>query len=419
MAYLVDDDLYPYSSVCFIQARWGDVWYVGSGVLVGRNDVLTASHVIYDIALGGLADEIIVMPSYDATYSSQVGVSDDGVYHSVFTQYYTDFDPDGDGLVYSGDGTVAGYGGAERDVALITLGEAAGDVYGWMGIDTNFSSGSINLTGHPSALDNFSSNTQGQTYADSVDWFFSISSFGVSPGNSGGPLWYDNGSGPRVIGVVSTGIAAADLGAHQWLINAIGANDHYMGGVAPAVENHVGSSAVLDFHYVSGTRSQYSLTGDLASATLTHLNSGSDGTDRLTSIDRIVFADGILALDIEGTAGQAYRIYEAAFDRTPDLGGLSYWIDRMDDGTGVRQVAADFINSREFIAMYGAGVTNQQLVEGLYQNILDRPGTTADINYWVGQLNSGVRDRAMVLADFSESNENRANVDLSDGIWYV
>ena len=34
-----------------------------------------------------------------------------------------------------------------------------------------------------------------------------------------------------------------------------------------------------------------------------------------------------LALDINGTAGQVYRLYQAAFDRKPDLVGLGYWIE--------------------------------------------------------------------------------------------
>jgi uncharacterized protein YecE (DUF72 family) len=36
-----------------------------SGVLVGPNDVLTASHIVYDGAHGGLASSIVVVPSYE------------------------------------------------------------------------------------------------------------------------------------------------------------------------------------------------------------------------------------------------------------------------------------------------------------------------------------------------------------------
>jgi hypothetical protein len=139
-----------------------------------------------------------------------------------------------------------------------------------------------------------------------------------------------------------------------------------------------------------------------------------------SGLERIVFEDGILAFDFEGGAGQAYRIYEAAFDRMPDLGGLSYWIRSFDSGASLLSVAEGFINSAEFKSVYGENPTDAELISKLYQNILNREGETAGIDYWLGQLGSGV-SRAQVLANFSESPENVQGVApaISDGIWYV
>jgi hypothetical protein len=39
-----------------------------------------------------------------------------------------------------------------------------------------------------------------------------------------------------------------------------------------------------------------------------------------------------VALDVDGAAGQAYRLYQAAFDRAPDKNGLGYWINGWIDG---------------------------------------------------------------------------------------
>jgi hypothetical protein len=44
--------------------------------------------------------------------------------------------------------------------------------------------------------------------------------------------------------------------------------------------------------------------------------------DQLSGVERIAFSDATIALDIAGTAGQVYRIYQAAFSRTPDKPGL-------------------------------------------------------------------------------------------------
>jgi len=75
---------------------------------------------------------------------------------------------------------------------------------------------------------------------------------------------------------------------------------------------------------------------------------GHDGTIQLHEVERILFPDSAIALDIDGAAGEAYRIYKAAFDRAPDLEGLGYWINATDKGAGVTGVAGGFIGSVEF-----------------------------------------------------------------------
>lgn len=144
------------------------------------------------------------------------------------------------------------------------------------------------------------------------------------------------------------------------------------------------------------------------------------GTDTLISIERLEFSDGTLAFDLDGNAGMAYRIYQAAFDRTPDPLGLSYWVDAMDNGLNLYQVASGFIGSAEFASVYGSNVSNSALVEKLYQNILGRDGEPAGIAYWESALNGGT-GRDVVLAGFSESPENIAGVApaIADGIWLV
>ena len=61
--------------------------------------------------------------------------------------------------------------------------------------------------------------------------------------------------------------------------------------------------------------------------------SGSNiGTDTVIGFKRLEFSDGTLALDIDpgDTAGQAYRLYQAAFARTPDMAGVAYHMNDME-----------------------------------------------------------------------------------------
>ncbi len=130
-----------------------------------------------------------------------------------------------------------------------------------------------------------------------------------------------------------------------------------------------------------------------------------EGNDELTRIERLQFLDQILAFDADGATGQGYRLYQAAFARTPDKGGLSFWVDRLDDGASLRDVARGFVTSAEFSSVYGLNATAEQFVARFYQNVLARPGEAAGIAYWTGELARGV-SVADVLVSFSESAEN-------------
>lgn len=131
-----------------------------------------------------------------------------------------------------------------------------------------------------------------------------------------------------------------------------------------------------------------------------------DGTDQIRGVERLLFADSALALDLSGVAGQAYRIYRAAFDRTPDEAGLGYWIAALDRGSALHAVAGDFVESAEFRDLYGTAPSNADIIGRLYRNILDREPEQAGLAFWIAVLDAGRDDLAGVLASFSESAEN-------------
>jgi Ca2+-binding RTX toxin-like protein len=150
-----------------------------------------------------------------------------------------------------------------------------------------------------------------------------------------------------------------------------------------------------------------------------------DGVDTLTSIERLRFTDGVLALDItlpgqgESNAGSAYRLYEAAFNRTPDNPGLAFWIKAIDGGVTPVQAAQGFVNSDEFRQVYGANPTAQQLVTGFYTNILGRAPEQAGFNFWFNILNNRPDQRAVVLEGIANSPENQNGLiaTIGQGIW--
>ena len=131
-----------------------------------------------------------------------------------------------------------------------------------------------------------------------------------------------------------------------------------------------------------------------------------EGLDTLKGVERLHFGDTGVAFDIEGTAGQAYRLYQAAFDRQPDTEGLGFWIHSMDEGAGLQAVSQSFLESAEFQHKYGS-LDDHGFVKAMYQNVLDREPDDAGYEYWAGELAQGISNRAGVLMGFSESLENR------------
>ena len=140
------------------------------------------------------------------------------------------------------------------------------------------------------------------------------------------------------------------------------------------------------------------------------ISSAAEGIDSLVNVERIKFGDRTLALDITGNAGQAYRIYQAAFNRVPDNGGLKFWISSMDAGATLRDVATGFVGSPEFQSVYGSNPTNEQFVVKLYNNVLHRDPDAGGKAYWLDLMDRGLLGKVDVLMQFSESPENQAGV---------
>jgi len=163
--------------------------------------------------------------------------------------------------------------------------------------------------------------------------------------------------------------------------------------------------------------------GNLSGFTITD-NTKANNTLQVNQVERLQFTDTMVALDNgpTQTAGAVYMLYQATFNRTPDVAGLGYWINAVDKGANIiTNVASFFVTSSEFVAKYGANPTNASYVDNLYQNVLHRAGDAGGITYWNTQLNSGAVTKAYVLEQFATLAEGAANVapTIAHGIAYT
>jgi hypothetical protein len=181
-------------------------------------------------------------------------------------------------------------------------------------------------------------------------------------------------------------------------------NDALYGSIAgDAIDGGEGVDTVI----YRCNRDSFTVTKTLSGWTV---SSKSEGVDKLTNVERIQFGNQTLVLDSSGNAGQVYRLYRSTFNRLPDNAGLKFWIEVMEKGTTLKDVAARFLVSPEFAVLYGATITNELFVTALYQNALRRQPDAVGYAYWVNALNSNALSKVDVLLLFSESPENQAAI---------
>lgn len=134
------------------------------------------------------------------------------------------------------------------------------------------------------------------------------------------------------------------------------------------------------------------------------ISDGRGGTDQATVELTVAEQDE----DIVCALIVAY-LYEAAFNRFPDVEGLNFWIDQaLEVGLSKEEIASFFLTVPEFENLFGPvdELTDQELVEQLFLNTLDRPGEQAGVDFWVGVLADPDFSRADMLLAFAQSPEN-------------
>lgn len=148
----------------------------------------------------------------------------------------------------------------------------------------------------------------------------------------------------------------------------------------------------------------------------------------LAEVEKLQFDDGALVFDIDSeNVSFAYRIYAAAYGRTPDEDGLRFWTDVLDDrGDGPPEVddkefiASFFLTANEFVDLYGENPTNEEYINALYLNVLKREADSAGYEFWLDQIDGGQGKDDLVIF-FTDSDENLDNTapDLDNGIWVL
>lgn len=375
---------FPYSAVAYIEATFADGSRVsGTGALVGRNDVLTAAHVIYDEQWGA-AESVSVMLGRDG-FSLPYGS-----FEAAGLDYF-ELNATSPGFLSQSE--------SEYDLALVSLAEAVGDETGWFALGDFASGEQYHVTGYPGvyrdALGPRLMEDTGFSYLMRGFDLVALDSFEINPGNSGGPVWYSDGNGPVVVGAVSTDGWASEVSAHYKVLNQWMAGNDYL--IPPLQNGEIESRFGI-------------LTSNTPVDTFsTQLNSA--GWELPKALyDQLQSRDELLRYPtLESTIDPVIRLYTGMLGREPDKDGVEYWVTQMNDGNGLLDLAAGFAAANEFVQLtqqLGGGTKGS--IEALYSSVLGRSSDAAGQNYWQNQLVTGQIELADMVLAFTESAEYQA-----------
>lgn len=442
----------PYSAVCYMVSTWADGSRTSaSGTVVGANDVLTALHAVYDADRGGFATRVTITPGAD---TSPFYVAPFGSWSDVgtFNGRTANWDLDGDGYLTSAE--------SAGDLALLGLRSRIGDTTGTLAPLAVNNDAFGTMVGFPGGGSGMMAE---YVYADASNFWgvYDIDS-SLGAGASGGPLIQNIGGVNYVVGALSAGDAGNTVstyaglfgaGTWDWLQAAMSTNDSLIpgqqqstfigtsgndvltgSGAADTISGSGGNDTLtgsggndsidggsgIDTAVYSGVRAQYTGTIAASSVTVIDLVAARDGTDTLTSIERVKFSDLSVALDISGAAGVVAKVIGAVFGKesVANEGYVGVGLKMLDAGTSYAELMQFALNAR-----LGTGFSTAYEVVTLYQNVTGTPASASDLTYYVGLVDSGQFTQATLGMLAAETAANAVNIDLvgltANGLEYL
>ncbi|MDP3138692.1 MAG: DUF4214 domain-containing protein, partial [Burkholderiaceae bacterium] len=170
----------------------------------------------------------------------------------------------------------------------------------------------------------------------------------------------------------------------------------------------IDGGAGIDTAGYSGRRSHFSVAQD-SGKTIVRDKVGLEGTDILIGVERLLFSDTSVALDLDGHAGMAVKVLGAVLGREAvhdkSLVGVSLGL--FDAGLSSGAVATVLIE-----ATLGAAISDEAFVAKVYHNITGVAPSDADLAYYVALLKSGVHTQASLVLLAAETEANKVNIDL-------
>lgn len=383
-----ENNTFPYNLMAYVQTTFPDGSSIyGSGSLVGRNDILTAGHLVYDPAKGGEATRVNITLARDGSSRPFDTISGESL-------DYIEFTPRNAGYLSKSE--------SQSDLAVIGLDEALGDSFGWLELAYFEPGVNYQVTGYPSDYRESGQprmiDGSGLVNRNNVYDVGMLNNFEISPGSSGSPLWAMSDDSPLVMGVVSTKSWAVLVeGEYARLQSWIAGND-YLVDIHDKAEPIIERKSVSDFSRGSevGVKGAFSrLLEDYDWSWSEVLSTELASTDTFQRF-----------LEPNDTLDPVIRLYTGMLGRPAEKEGVEYWICQVNNGNTLYELSQSFVTSTEFNSLVDRlGGGNAGFIDALYQNVLGRSADGEGREYWLNTLKKVDADKAEIALAFTDSEE--------------
>ena len=239
----------PYAQIGVIECLWGNQGVRGTFALIGPNDILTATHLVFNPSLGGKATTINLYLGAD--YNSVTHQFDSYGTRLSYQSFSINYQ---DGVYSDQNNELLTSSESQVDVAVIGLDQLVGNTYGYLSLNPllnqvgNYSASAI---GYPIDGTGMMAGTVDPTLSNDL---WTNQGEVLKQGNSGGPLIIDN----TIVGIAS----AANESESIWA--SVGLNFDFILDSMQSNDNLVSSGTInsmaFDFRNAA-TAANQTLTG--------------------------------------------------------------------------------------------------------------------------------------------------------------
>jgi len=117
----------------------------------------------------------------------------------------------------------------------------------------------------------------------------------------------------------------------------------------------------------------------------------------------------------QGSIDLAQQMYVAYYGRPGDPDGVNFWAEKFDQSNDLSSILSNFGNSEEYTNSF-ASLSNEQQINGLFQQMFNRDSDSEGLAFYVERLASGAATLASIAKQIADGAVNEDLISINNKI---